>query len=76
MNLVRIENLLKNIDKIKQPKRRQTISDNKENALISKKLVTLKNDVPTVEKIEDFILKDLDKEKIISFLKKWNSLDF
>ncbi len=33
-----VENLLKNVDKIKQPKRRQTISDNKENALISKKL--------------------------------------
>jgi len=65
-----VENLLKNVDKIKQPKRRQTISDNKENALISKKLVTLKDDVPTVEKIEDFIVKDLDKGKIISFLKK------
>jgi len=65
-----VENLLKNVDKIKQPKRRQTISDNKDNALISKKLVTLKDDVPTVEKIEDFIVKDLDKGKIISFLKK------
>jgi DNA polymerase-1 len=65
-----VENLLKNVDKIKQPKRRQTISDNKENALISKKLVTLKDDVPTVEKIEDFLVKDLDKEKIVSFLKK------
>jgi len=65
-----VENLLKNVDKIKQPKRRQAISDNKENALISKKLVTLKDDVPTVEKIEDFIVKDLDKGKIISFLKK------
>ncbi len=62
-----VENLLKNVDKIKQPKRRQTISDNKDNALISKKLVTLKDDVPTVEKIEDFIVKDLDKGKIISF---------
>ncbi|MBM5787484.1 MAG: DNA polymerase I [Pelagibacterales bacterium] len=65
-----VENLLKNVDKIKQPKRRQTISDNKENALISKKLVTLKDDVPTVEKIEDFLVKDLNKEKIVSFLKK------
>jgi DNA polymerase-1 len=65
-----VENLLKNVDKIKQPKRRQAISDNKENALISKKLVTLKDDVPTVEKIEDFVVKDLDKGKIISFLRK------
>jgi DNA polymerase-1 len=65
-----VENLLKNVDKIKQPKRRQTISDNKENAIISKKLVTLKDDVPVVEKIEDFKIKELDKDKIISFLKK------
>ena len=41
------------------------VSINKDNALISKKLVTLKDDVPTVEKIEDFIVKDLDKGKII-----------
>ncbi len=33
-------------------------------------VVWLKDDFPTVEKIEDFIVKDLDKGKIISFLKK------
>ncbi len=65
-----VENLLKNLDKIKQPKRRQAISENKENAIISKKLVTLKDDVPITEKIEDFKIKDLDGDKIISFLKK------
>ena len=35
-----LENLLKNASEIKQNKRRQTILDNKKNALISKKLVT------------------------------------
>ena len=37
-----IENLLINLDKIKQNKRRETLKDNKDKAIISKKLVTLK----------------------------------
>ena len=65
-----VENLIKNVEKIKQPKRRQTIIDNKENAIISKKLVTLKDNVPIVESINDFKLKEIDLKKIIPFLKK------
>ena len=41
-----LENLLKNANKIKQNKRRETLLENKDKALVSKKLVTLKNDVP------------------------------
>ncbi len=41
-----LEELLKNAETIKQNKRRETIIENKDKALISKKLVTLKNDVP------------------------------
>ena len=37
-----IENLLINLDKIKQNKRRETLKDNRDKAFISKKLVTLK----------------------------------
>ena len=40
-----LEQLLKKAGGIKQNKRRETILENKEKALISKKLVTLKNDV-------------------------------
>ena len=63
-----LDELLKKADTIKQPKRRQTLLDNKKNALISRELVTLKCDVPIKEVIEDFILKPLDKEKIFNFL--------
>ena len=64
-----LDNLLKNASNIKQPKRRQTLLDNKENALISKKLVTLKKDVPIEYSIDDFLLKPIDSKKILTFLK-------
>ncbi|MDA9723060.1 DNA polymerase I [Candidatus Pelagibacter sp.] len=65
-----LENLLKNTSKIKQNKRRETLINNKEDAIISKKLVTLKKDVPVKNKIEEFILKNVDKDKLYSFLRE------
>ncbi len=65
-----LENLLKNASKIKQNKRRETLMNNKENAIVSKKLVTLKKDVPVKNKIEEFILKNVDKDKLYSFLRE------
>ena len=44
---------------LKQPKRRQTLLDNKDKALISKKLVTLKKDVPVKTLLDEFLLKPL-----------------
>ena len=41
-----LDNLLKKAKEIKQNKRRETLITNKEKALISKKLVTLKKNVP------------------------------
>ena len=64
-----LENLLKNSSRVKQNKRRETLIENKDKALISKKLVTLKKNVPTKEKLEDFILKEVNKEKLYSFLR-------
>ena len=65
-----LENLLKNASKIKQNKRRETLIDNKDDAIISKKLVTLKKDVPVKNKIEEFILKSVDKDKLYTFLRE------
>ena len=65
-----LENLLKNARKIKQNKRRETILENKDKAIISKKLVTLKKDVPVDTKIEEFELKEIDKNKLYSFLRE------
>ena len=65
-----LENLLKNASKIKQNKRRETLINNKDDAIISKKLVTLKKDVPVKNKIEEFILKSVDQDKLYSFLRE------
>ena len=65
-----LEKLLKNAHTIKQNKRRETLIENKDKAIISKKLVTLKKDVPVKDNLEDFILKDVDKDKLYSFLRE------
>ena len=65
-----LENLLQKATEIKQNKRRETILENKEKALISKKLVTLKKDVPVKERLENFIIKEVDKDKLFNFLRE------
>jgi len=65
-----IENLLKNTDNIKQNKRRQTLIENKDKAILSKRLVTLKKDVPVKNQITEFKLKEIDKEKLYNFLRE------
>ena len=65
-----LENLLKNADKIKQNKRRETLIQNKNKAIVSKKLVTLKKDVPVKNKISEFELKEIDKNKLYNFLRE------
>ena len=62
--------LLKNINEIPQNKRRETLLTNKDKAILSKKLVTLKEDVPVKEKPEDFIMKNVDREKLFQFLRE------
>ncbi|MDB9796068.1 DNA polymerase, partial [Pelagibacteraceae bacterium] len=62
--------LLKNINEISQNKRRETLLTNKDKAILSKKLVTLKDDVPVKEKPEDFIMKDVNREKLFEFLRE------
>ncbi len=65
-----LENLLKNADKVKQNKRRETLIQNKDKAIISKKLVTLKKDVPVKNHISEFELKEIDKDKLYNFLRE------
>ena len=69
-NYGNLEKLLKNASQIKQNKRRETLLNNKNNALISKQLVTLKKDVPVKDKIESFILKNVEKDKLYTFLRE------
>ena len=65
-----LENLLNKSSEIKQNKRRETLIQNKDKALISEKLVTLKKDVPIKDKLDSFILKDIDKKKLYNFLRE------
>ncbi|MDA7606096.1 DNA polymerase I [Pelagibacteraceae bacterium] len=62
--------LLKNINEIPQNKRRETLLMNKDKAILSKKLVTLKEDVPVKENPEEFIMKNVDREKLFEFLRE------
>ena len=65
-----LEKLLKKASTIKQNKRRETLLENKDKAILSKKLVSLKKDVPVKDKLEDFILKNINKNKLYSFLRE------
>ena len=60
-----LEKLLEKAHEIPQNKRRETILENKNKALLSRKLVELKFDVPVKQKLETFELKKIDKEKSI-----------
>ena len=65
-----LETLLKSATEIKQNKRRETLIENKDKAIISKKLVTLKNDAPIEKNLEEFLLKEIDKDKLYKFLRE------
>jgi len=65
-----LEKLLKSAHEIKQNKRRETLIENKDKALISKQLVTLKEDSPINKELSEFSLKDIDKDKLYKFLRE------
>ncbi len=65
-----LDNLLKNASEIPQKKRRETLLTNKEKAILSKKLVTLKDDVPIKNDPKEFFIKEIDKEKLYNFLRE------
>ncbi len=61
--------LLKKADEIPQKRRRETLLENKDKAILSRKLVTLKDDVPVKDDLSSFILKAVQKEKLYDFLR-------
>ncbi len=65
-----LEKLLNSANEIKQNKRRETLIENKDKAIISKKLVTLKSDAPVDVDIDEFRLKEIDKDKLYQFLRE------
>ncbi len=65
-----LENILKSAHEITQNKRRETLIANKDKAIISKQLVTLKYNVPIKQDLEEFKLKEIDKDKLYKFLRE------
>jgi len=65
-----LEKLLENAHEIPQKKRRETILENKNKAILSRKLVELKSDVPVKQKLETFTLNEINKEKLYDFLRE------
>ncbi len=71
-----LETLLKRAGEIKQDKRRQSLVDNAEAARLSKKLVTLDDNVKLEVPIGDLAVHEPDYKQLIAFLKamEFNSL--
>ena len=65
-----LEKLLAKAHEIPQNKRRETILENKNKAILSRKLVELKRDVPVKQKLETFTFRKINKEKLYDFLRE------
>jgi DNA polymerase-1 len=67
-----LEGLFDNLDTLSK-RQRELIEDNKDNAMLSKKLVTIKTDVPIKFTLEDFRFHGINKGKV---LKVFDELEF
>jgi DNA polymerase-1 len=63
-----LDTLLARAGEIKQPKRRETLIEYREQILLSRELVTLTCDAPAPEPIDDFAVRDPDPETLGAFL--------
>jgi DNA polymerase-1 len=70
-----VENLLENIDRVQGVNREKIIAQ-KDNLLLSKKLVTICTSVPVVFSEEDFIVKPPDTAKLKELFKEFNFRTF
>ncbi|MGU3540815.1 DNA polymerase I [Methylobacterium sp. A54F] len=64
-----LEALLERAGEIKQPKRRETLLANVEQARLSRRLVALMEDVPVPVPLDDLALPKPDPERLVGFLK-------
>lgn len=63
-----LDTLLARAGEIKQPKRRETLIEFRDQILLSRELVKLTCDAPAPEPIEDFAVRDPDPETLAAFL--------
>lgn len=67
-----LEEVLNKAEEIKQNKRRETLLANIENALISKQLVELKQDVEVNQDIEEYVCRAPIEETVMSFVEEYD----
>lgn len=67
-----VEGVLANLENIKQPKRREVLTQHAEAARISRQLVELRHDVPLPTPVEAFDLVPLDNTALFEFLEAQN----
>jgi len=65
-----LDTLLARAEEIKQPKRRQNLLDFADQARISRQLVTLDQDVPDLEPLENLGRRDVEPDVLMAFLKE------
>ncbi len=65
-----LDTLLARAEEIKQPKRRQNLLDFADQARISRQLVTLDQDVPNLEPLENLGRRDVEPDALMAFLKE------
>ncbi len=63
-----LDNLLAHAEEIKQPKRRQTLTEKADQIRMSRELVTLKIDTPVIESIDEFEVREPVAEDILAFI--------
>jgi DNA polymerase-1 len=64
-----LDTILERAPEIKQPKRRQALIDHAEAARLSRRLVTLKDDVPVTDPLDSFAVRRPDPQALTAFLK-------
>lgn len=67
-----VEEIYKNIDKVSPESLKKKLEENYEQALMSKKLATLIEDVPTQVTLNEIKYTGFDKEKVLTELSKYN----
>ena len=65
-----LDNLFKKTDEITQKKRRENLKDFADQAYLSKKLVTLKDDIDLPIPLKDTKIKEINPEKLLGFLRE------
>ena len=65
-----LDSLLERAGEIKQPKRRQVLTEEADGARLSRDLVTLRDDVPVEKTLSDFAVKPPDPDALLAFLRE------